>query len=146
MKSPTAVRTLCVFVLLSLPVACATRPAPGISGRWRAVNRYATVPEELPLSRSYVFAPSPVDRTLRTMLARWTRDSKMTLAYEHPSDFTLHAPVARIRTGDLQAATAMLTSIYAAQHVLVTVSNNAIVVRRAGPPAVDAAGSPTSGK
>ena len=82
------------------------------------------------------------------MLTRWTHDSKMTLAYQHPSDFTLHEPVARIRTGDLQAATAMLTSLYAAQHVLVTVSNNAIVVRSTAPPVVEAAndGSPAPRK
>lgn len=55
----------------------------------------------------------------------------MTLAYQHPSDFTLHAPVARVRTSDLQQAVAHLSSLYAGQGVAVTSEGNQIVVRTA---------------
>lgn len=145
MKQPVAARALCIFVLLQLFVACATRPAPGISGRWKAVNHYAATPEEIPLYQSYVFYPSPMDRTLKSMLARWAQDSKMTLTYQHPSDFSLYQPVAQIRTGSLQEAAAMLTSLYAAQHVSVTVRDNAIFVRRTDRPVVEpVAGNPAS--
>ncbi len=144
MKQPIAARTLCILVLLQLLGACATRPAPGISGRWKAVNRYAATPEEIPLYQSYVFYPAPMDRTLKTMLTRWAQDSKMTLAYQHPSDFTLYEPVAQIRTGNLQEAAAMLTSLYAAQHVSVTIRDNAIIVRRTDGPAGAPAGDPGS--
>jgi len=144
MKQPIAARTLCVFVLLQLLAACATRPAPGISGRWKAVNHYAATPEEIPLYQAYVFYPSPMDRTLKTMLARWAQDSKMTLTYQHPSDFSLYQPVAQIRTGNLQEAVARLTSLYAAQHVSVMVRDNAIVVRRTDLPVVEPAGNPVN--
>ncbi len=119
------------WMLLMLAVVlsgCATRPAPDFGGRWKGVNRYATSAEEIPLNMTYVFHASPMDGTLKTMLARWSKDSKMTLSYLHPSDFTLHEPVAKIHTNDLQQAVSQLTAAYAGQRVLVTATNNQIVV------------------
>jgi len=112
-----------------LLAGCATPPAPGVSGRWTPVNHFAASPEAIPLHPTYEFYASPLDGTLKTMLARWALDSKMTLAYEDASDFTLYAPVARIRTADLRKATATLTALYAAEHITVAVDGNAIVVR-----------------
>jgi hypothetical protein len=107
---------------------CATRPAPDFGGRWKGVNRYAASTEEIPLSSAYLFHASPMDGTLKAMLTRWSKDSKMTLSYLHPSDFTLYEPVAKIRTNDLQQAVAQLTAAYAGQKVLITASKNQIVV------------------
>lgn len=109
--------------------SCATRPAPDIKGRWKAVNHYAETTEAIPLYRSYMFYPSPMDGTLKTMLTRWARDSKMSLSYLHPSDFTLHEPVAKIQTSNLQEAASQLSAIYAEQLVSITVIGNQIVVR-----------------
>jgi hypothetical protein len=108
---------------------CATRPAPDFGGRWKAVNRYAASAEAIPLYRSYVFHSSPMDGTLKNMLTRWAADSKMSLSYLHPSDFTLYGPVAQIQTNDLQTAVSQLTAAYAGQQVSVTASDNQIVVR-----------------
>ena len=132
MKPSLVVCVSCCVLFSCLLGGCATPPAPGISGRWRPVNRFDPVPEEIPLTPAYVFYAAPMDRTLRTMLERWALDSKMALHYEHPSDFTLYEPVSRIRSGDLHQAVAALTSLYAAQHVIVSVDDDAIVVRRAG--------------
>ena len=110
-------------------MSCATRPAPGIHGRWRPVNHYAETVEEIPLYQSYVFYPSPTDGTLKAMLTRWARDSKAALIYLHPSDFTLYAPVAQIRTSNLQEALSLLTTIYANQRVSITADQNQIIVR-----------------
>lgn len=123
------------FVLLStvLVIAgCATHPAPDISGRWKAVNRYAETTQEIPLSRAYVFSASPLDGTLKTMLERWSKDSKKTLSWLHPSDFTLSTPVADVHTSDLQEAIARLNSIYAPQQVAISVGNDQIIVQRGG--------------
>ena len=119
-----------MFAALLVLASCATRPAPGISGRWKPVNHFADAPDEIPLRRGYVFSASPLDGTLRALLARWAADSTMSLDYRHPSDFSLYQPVATIRTGDLQQAVAALTALYRPQHVLVTVGGNAIIVRR----------------
>lgn len=124
---------LAAFVLL-LPVllaACAARPAPGIGGRWTPVNRYQAQPQELPLRAPHAFFATPMDRTLKAMLERWALDARMPLAWEHPSDFTLHAPVADLRSDDLQAAVARLNGLYAAQQVAIHVEDGRIVVRRA---------------
>ncbi len=116
---------------MTVLAGCATRPAPDIRGRWKSVNRYAEATQAIPLYQSYVFQASPMDGTLKNMLSRWAKDSKMTLSYLHPSDFTLHAPVAQIQSNDLQQAVALLSSVYAEQRVSVTASNNQIVVRPA---------------
>jgi len=71
-----------------------------------------------------------MDGTLKGMLTRWASDSKMTLAYLHPSDFTLHAPVAKIRTGNLQDAALQLTAAYVDRGVSITTDSNQIVVRQ----------------
>ena len=123
-----------MWVLIPLAFAlasCATRPAPDFGGRWKPANRYAATEEEIPLYQSYVFAASPMDGTLKNMLARWAKDSKMTLSYLHPSDFSLYQPVAKIHTNDLQQAVSQLTAAYAGQRVSVTAGNNQIVVRAA---------------
>ena len=125
MKLPLVVTVACSLLI----AGCATQPAPGISGRWKPVNHFASSIEAIPLHPAYEFYASPLDVTLRTMLARWALDSKMTLVYEDASDFTLYAPVARIRTGDLREAAAMLTALYAGEHIVVAIENNSIVVR-----------------
>lgn len=129
-----------VPLLLLTLAACATRPAPDISGRWKAVNHYATFPQEIPLHQVYVFYPSPLDITLKTMLTRWAHDTHMTLSYEHPSDFTLYGPVAQLRSPSLLVAIATLSTLYAKQQVEVTMDGNAILVRRL-PDAASAAAS-----
>lgn len=114
--------------MLATLAGCAARPAPDIAGRWRPVNRFADVPQEIPLQQAYMFYASPMDGTLRTMLVRWARDSHMTLEYRHPSDFTLIAPVARLRTPSLADASALLSTMYAAQRVNVRVEGDRLVV------------------
>jgi len=87
-------------VLLLLLSACGTTPPPEFKGRWRPVNHFAAVPQEIPLQQAYAFYASPMDGTLKHMLERWARDAHMTLDYRHPSDYTLVAPVADVRTGN----------------------------------------------
>jgi len=125
--------TALLTVLMAATAGCATKPAPEYGGRWKAVNHYAEAPQEIPLYQAYLFYPSPMDGTLKTMLERWARDSKMTLSYLHASDFTLHAAIADIRTNDLGQAVSQLSSAYGMQGVSVTTEGNQIVVRSAVP-------------
>jgi hypothetical protein len=121
-----------VIALAIMQAGCATRPAPDFKGRWKSVNRYAETTEAIPLHQAYVFQPAPMDGTLKNMLTRWAKDSKMSLSYLHSSDFTLHAPVEQVNTYSLEQAASLLTSIYAAQRVSVTVEGKQIIVREAG--------------
>lgn len=130
---PRGLLAAVVPLLLVLLAACAARPAPGIDGRWRPVNLYQAQTQELPLRPAHAFYPTPMDRTLKSMLERWARDMRLQLAYEHPSDFTLHAPVAQIRTDDLQAAIVRLNQIYRAQQVAISLQGDRMVVRKPAP-------------
>src|SRR3546814_18250835 len=82
----------------------------------------------IPLYQTYVFYPSPMDRTLKSMLTRWAKDSKRTLSYLHSSDFTLYRDVADIRTTDLEDAVSRLNSAYSAEGVSITHDDRQIVV------------------
>ena len=139
---PNSVAAITCALSALLPCSCATSPPPGLSGRWTPVNHYAAAPDEIPLAQAYVFAPTPLDRTLKTMLSRWAADSGRTVLFQHPSDFALYGPVADIRTSRLQDALAMLNALYREQRVVVETSANAIVVRQR---AVPEAGAPRSG-
>lgn len=114
--------------------ACGTTPTTEIRGRWAPVNRYSPVTQEIPLHSAYVYQATPMDRTLKSMLERWARDMRMTLAWQHGSDFTLHAPMADLRTADLAAALARINEVYAPQQVRVAVEGERLVVRRADTP------------
>ena len=131
MKNPTRelMRAAASLAIVAIVAGCAARPAPDFWGRWRPVNRYAEQPQPIPLQQQYLFYASPLDGTLKALLTRWTKDAKMTLSYQHPSDFTLHAAVAGIRTSDLGSAALQLSQAYAPQQVAVVVEGNQIVVR-----------------
>lgn len=111
---------------------CGARSAPDIRGRWKPVNRYQAQTQEIPLRPAYAFYATPMDRTLKSMLERWARDTRMSLAYEHGSDFTLHAPVAQLGSHDLPGAIEALNGIYASQQVVISLDGSRIVVRRGG--------------
>ena len=131
---PVNPKTTAIFLVVSLSAlvsGCATPPAPEYGGRWRPVNRFSEAPQEIALQRSYLFYASPLDATLKTMLERWAADSKMALDYQAPVDYTLHAPVADVRSDDLGSAVSRLSTIYAAQRLAITVEGNRIVVREA---------------
>lgn len=122
-----SIATLCAGLL-----ACATPEAPGVRGRWKPVNRFADAPQPIPLATAYVFHASPVDGTLKNMLARWAQDARMSLAYEHAYDYTLHQAAAQVRTTDVHAAASQLSAAYAAQGIAVEVQGNRILVRASG--------------
>lgn len=136
MKSTSVARfILWALALPAMLAACGTTPAPDYGGRWRPVNRFSAATEAIPLYQTYVFQASPMDGTLKKMLERWAKDSNMTLSYLHPSDFTLHAPVASVHTSNVQEAMSQLNAIYSAQHLSVAAEGNQIVVRYAAAPA-----------
>src|SRR3546814_1962549 len=93
---------------------------PPRSTRTDTLFPYTTLFRSIPLYQTYVFYPSPMDRTLKSMLTRWAKDSKRTLSYLHSSDFTLYRDVAEIRTTDLEDAVSRLNSAYSAEGVTIT--------------------------
>lgn len=102
----------------------------GCAPRWKPVNRFTDEPREIPLQQAYVFQAMPLDRTLKAMLGRWAADTGMALAYRHPSDFTLHKPVAQVRATRLADALLELEAAYG-QRLSLAVVGNAITVREA---------------
>lgn len=114
-----------------LLAACATPAAKDFGGSWKPVNRFQNAPTEIPLNPVYTYYASPMDETLRSMLRRWAKDSNMQFSYQLPSDYTLYKAATKIRTTDVYAATAELSSIYAAQGVSVSTDGREIMARQA---------------
>ena len=111
------------FLWLLMAVLASSGCAP----RWKPVNRFTDEPREIPLKQAYVFQATPLDRTLKAMLARWAADTGMALAYRHPSDFTLHKRAAQIRATRLVDALLELEAAYG-QRLALAVDGNAISV------------------
>lgn len=111
---------------------CGTTPAKEFGGRWKPVNHFSEVPVEIPLYSDYVFQASPLDRTLKAMLERWTKDVGMKLDFRMNSDFTLHNDVRHIRTTSVSQAAEQLAVAYSANAVIVSISGNSLVVSTAG--------------
>jgi hypothetical protein len=124
-------RVLGILLLPALLLAgCGTPAAKDFGGRWKPVNSFQSSTTEIPLNRPYTYYAAPMDETLRNMLVRWTTDTGMTLVYRIPSDYTLFAPVTKVRTADLRQAASELSEIYSAQGVSVTVAAGRLQVDR----------------
>lgn len=108
--------------------ACAGREARDFSGRWAPVNTYAEHTEAIPLHDAHVFQASPMDGTLRNLLARWARDSGAELDYRHPSDFVLHQPVRAVRAHSIADALAQLGRAFGPQGVVMRMEGGRLVV------------------
>lgn len=118
------------FSILAVALVGCGAPAPKeFGGSWAPVNRFQSSATEIPLSPAYTFYASPMDATLRTMLKRWASDNGLQLSYQINSDFTLHQPVAKVRTNDLQSALGELNAIYAAQDLSIAADGKQILVR-----------------
>lgn len=127
-------------LLATLALAgCGTPPAKDFGGRWKPVNRFQDAPTEIPLAKTYTFYAAPMDGTLKSMLARWAKDSGLQLSYQLDADFTLYKPVSQLKTTDIQDAVTKLNSIYATQDVLVSADNRQIQVRSASAARAEAA-------
>lgn len=119
-------------VLVMSLAACSSAPAPkDYGGRWKPVNRFPATTTEIPLASSYVFYAAPLDGTLKALLTRWAKDTGVQLSYRLGADYTLVAPVASIRSGDVRQATAELSAVYAAQGVSITAEPGRLVVQPA---------------
>ena len=129
MKTNAVVATASALVAL-LSCSCATSPPPDFAGIWTPVNHYAVAPEAIALAQPYVFVPTPLDRTLKTLLTRWATDSNRTLLYQIPTDFALYRPVAGIHTPHVQDALGELNALYREQRVDIQLDGDAIVVRQ----------------
>lgn len=130
-----------ISAMLAVALTGCGAPAPKDYGSsWTPVNKFQTVPTEIPLSPAYTFYASPMDATLRTMLNRWASDNGLQLSYQIGSDFTLHQPVAGVRSNDIQVAVSELSAIYAPQGIVIAAEGKQIVVRSATISAPTAAG------
>ena len=128
-----------VLVALAALAGCATSDAPEFRGRWKPLNQFAETPQAIPLHQSYLYQASPIDNTVKGMLERWAKDSKLVLSYQLPNDYTLHEAASKVRSYSLAEAASMLSAAYASQHVSISLQGSLIVVRPAAAASGEAA-------
>jgi hypothetical protein len=107
---------------------CGAPPPKDFGGSWKPVNRFPASTTAIPLNQQYEFFASPMDGTLKTMLARWAKDSGLTLSYRLTDDYTLTTQASQIHTLDIHVAVGQLNGIYGTQGVSITVSDRQIDV------------------
>ncbi len=129
MKQASLSKLWVAAVVAATLAGCATTPAPDFGGRWKPVNRFASTTMEIPLYTNYVYQPTPMDGTLKTMLERWAKDSGMTLEYKLSSDYTLYGAVSSIATSNPQQAMSDVSAAYAPQGISVSIVGNRIVAQ-----------------
>lgn len=127
-KPVSRFRAVAIVAALAGASGCAGHEARDFSGRWTPANQYAETPEAIPLAPATVFQASPMDGTLRAVLARWARDSEHELDYRHPYDYTLHAPVRDVHATDLGEALSQLATAYRTQGVVLVLEGRRLVV------------------
>ncbi len=121
-------RSLWVVALVGLAAGCATPKAAEPRGTWQPVHQFSDAPRVIPLHRAYVYQVHPSDGTLQALLQRWARDAGLTVAYGHADDYTLHVPLAQLRTTRLDDAVSALSRAYAAYGVTIAADGGRIVV------------------
>lgn len=117
--------------------ACSSGP-PDFAGRWQPLNRYAAAPQPLPLAVAPAFRATPVDRTLRTLLARWASSAGLRLDYALPDDYLLHVAMAGVGAADLATALRQVESAFAAQGVALQAGDGRLQARARAVPVVPA--------
>lgn len=145
MPNVSPLRAACaVSVAVMLLAGCGTKPAPDFRGKWREVNTLSSEPMPIPLQQMQAFVVSPVDRSLRDVLQRWSRQAALPLDYRATLDFTIHAAATEARGADLYAALAALQFAYAAQGVTLEVIDGRLVATVGPTLAGASSGSPPS--
>lgn len=143
MKNPCSIAS--VILMAATLSACGTPSARDFGGRWRPANRFDDKVVEIPLDLPYTYYVAPMDGTLKTLVARWARDTGKTLSYRLRSDFSLIRGASSLRTTEAAEAMARLTSLYAAQGIVVRDEGADLIVDVESPaPAQDASASGTA--
>lgn len=109
-------RNLLLFLLILITTACTTS-APNYGGNWKPLNTFSTGIQEIPLTRPYRYYVLPIDKTLKSLLARWASDNMSKLDYQHYLDFSLPQQAAAINTTNPIDAITKLNAIYKEKHI-----------------------------
>lgn len=137
---------ICLAVLsIMLLSGCGTTPPPEFSGKWRPVNRFSSDTQAIPLHSTYIYYATPMDYTLKGLLTRWSGDNGLVLRYQTDMDYTLHQPVAAVKSTSLAAALGELSDIYRTQGIEVVLDDRTITVRPVLVPVMDDAQSSQTG-
>lgn len=98
-----------------------------VSGPWQPVNALDATPRPISQAPVVQFIATPVDQTLRSLLARWAREGNWALDFRVASDFSLTQDAASIRAPSIESALATLNGIYAGSGVQIELSSGVLV-------------------
>lgn len=130
-------RFLFCVALCALLASCASssaslRDSPSSFDAWRPVHHFPSSPASVPLAPVIVYRVTPMDATLRTLLARWAFVGGKQLQYSLPVDWQVHRDASVVEAASLEEALARLTSAYAAQHIVFRVDGAFVSAAESG--------------
>lgn len=131
------------LVLMFLATGCGTTPAPDFRGSWREVNAIDPEPRAIPLRPVQYFNVLPSDRTLKDVVERWARESRLRVAYRAAMNYSVHLEATKVTATSLDSALEQLQRSYAGQGIGLQLQGTLIVVTGGAP--VSLAGDPPTG-
>ncbi len=109
---------------------CNSHSAPNLPKSWQPMNQLSDQITEIPLIRPHFYQVNQLDTTVKGLLERWGEEAKVSVIYDHSSDFTLYKKVKNIRNVDLQAALSELTELYSDKNMTFYLQNNVIMAHK----------------
>ena len=94
------------------------------------MNQLSDQITEIPLIKPHFYQVNQLDTTVKGLLERWGEEAKVSVIYDHSSDFTLYKKVKNIRNVDLQAALSELTELYSDKNMTFYLQNNVIMAHK----------------
>ena len=101
-------------------------------GLWQPVHQFPIAPSSVPLSPVVVYRVTPMDMTLRNLLARWAFVGGKQLRYSLPVDWQVHRDASLVEAASLEDALARLSSAYASQHLVFRVDGAVVSASLSG--------------
>lgn len=119
---------LLIFSVLAVSACNSTPPAKDFSGEWKSVNQLEDEIREFPLYRKYSFKVMPIDKTLKSLLARWAEDSRRSVDYRSCYDYSLPKQAENIDSSSLSEAIMELNQLYAEKDIMIREHPGVIVL------------------
>lgn len=119
-------------LLVLLLSACATLSERAVMSDWQPVANLPTEPRVAVATPDTLFLVTPLDGSLRHLLARWAYLEGVQVDYRLPVDWQLHAPAAAVKAPDLPSALSALQKSYASQGISLRLDKGLLIAESAG--------------
>src|SRR5690606_17936619 len=115
--------------LLALLLTACASTSSGLS-QWQPVHRFPPQTQAISITPIIEYRVTPLDGTLRLLLARWAYLSGKSLDYRLSSDWALHQSISEVHAVSLEQALSSLSAGYAQQKLQIRLDGQKIIAEQ----------------